>query len=172
MPPCSPHTRRNQETFYRSNGPDHDDRCAIVEQWQRLLNRKQRSAHNQVEARIEVLLSNLAQFGGFALASARKQNVDLAFLLLDRIEQTVEVIEIGRVAAHTGHVLADQLDGLIERLLPPARDEDVGTLFDEALGSRQRQAARSTRDDCDLTSKLSHDDSILAMCNTCYKWSR
>jgi signal transduction histidine kinase len=36
-----------------------------------------------------VLLDNLAQFGGFAPASAR--------------EQDVEVIEIGRVAAHAGH---------------------------------------------------------------------
>jgi hypothetical protein len=30
-------------------------------------------------------------------------------------EQTVEVVEIGRVAAHAGHVPANQPDGLIER---------------------------------------------------------
>jgi hypothetical protein len=47
---------------------------------------------------------------------------------LDRIEQSVEVVEICRVTAHAGHVPANQLDGLIELLLPPARDENVGTL--------------------------------------------
>jgi hypothetical protein len=87
-------------------------------------------------------------------------DVDLALFPLDRVEQTVEVVEIGRVAAHAGHVPANQLDGLIELLLPPTRDENVGTLFNKALGARQRHAARSTRDDCNLTLKLSHNYSL------------
>src|SRR5258706_9100175 len=81
---------------------------------------------------------------------------------LDRVEQTVEVVEIGRVAAHAGYVPANQLDGLVERLLPPARDENIGAFFNEPLGARQRQAARSTRNDCNLTLKLSHDFSFQA----------
>src|SRR6202042_694314 len=88
---------------------------------------------------------------------AREQDVDLALFSLDRIEQTVEVVEIGRVTAHAGHVPANQLDGLIELLLPPTRDENVGALFNEPLGARQRQAARSTRDDRNLTFKFSHN---------------
>ena len=63
------------------------------------------------------------------------------FSLLDRIEQTVKVVEIGRVTAHAGHVPANQLDRLIELLLPPARNENVGTLFNKALGACQRHAA-------------------------------
>src|ERR1700730_18337688 len=82
-PPCSPHTRRNQENLSPKQLTGQDDRSAIVEQRQPLLDRKQRSTHNQAEARIEVLLGNLAQFGGFALTSARKQDVDLAFFPLD-----------------------------------------------------------------------------------------
>src|ERR1700712_2632056 len=101
----------------------------MVEQRQRFLNRKQRSARIQAEGRIEVLLGNLSQWCGLALAGAREQDVDLALFSLDRIEQTVEVVEIGRVTAHSGHVPANQLDGLIERLLPPARDENVGAFF-------------------------------------------
>src|SRR6266850_136269 len=103
-----------------------------------------------------MLLGNLAQWDGFALAGARVKNVDPDLFPLDCVEQTVEVVEIGRVAAHTGHVPANQLDGLVERLLPPARDENVGAFFNEPLGARQRHAARSTRDDCNLTLKLSH----------------
>ncbi len=107
-----------------------------------------------------MLLGDLAQWDGFARAGARVQDVDLALFALDRIEQAVEVVEIGRVAAHAGHVPANQLDGLVERLLPPARDENVGAFFNEPLGARQRHAARSTRDDCNLTFKLSHDFSF------------
>src|SRR5258707_871596 len=44
----------------------------IVEQRQRLLNRKQRSGRIQTEGRIEVLLGNLAQRDGFARACARE----------------------------------------------------------------------------------------------------
>src|ERR1700729_2849691 len=100
--PCSPNTRRNQEN---------------------------RSARIQAEGRIEMLLGNFAQWDEFAHAGARVQDVDLALFPLDRIEQAVEVIEIGRVAAHAGHIPADQLDGLIERLLPSARDENIGAFF-------------------------------------------
>ena len=107
-----------------------------------------------------MLLGNLAQWDGFARASARVQDVDPALFPLDRVEQAVEVVEIGRVAAHAGHVPADQLDGLVQRLPSPARDENVGAFFDEPLGARQRHATRSTRDDCNLTFKLSHDFSF------------
>src|SRR4029077_10199944 len=50
----------------------------------------------------------------------------------------------------------------VERLLPPAHDENIGAFFNEPLGARQRHAARSTRDDCNLTLKLSHDLSFQA----------
>jgi hypothetical protein len=86
--------------------------------------------------------------------------VDPALFPLDRVEQTVEVVEIGCVAAHAGHVPANQLDGLVERLLPSARDENIGAFFNEPLGARQRHPARSARDDCNLTLKLSHDFSF------------
>src|SRR3984885_9116890 len=109
-----------------------------------------------------MLLGNLAQRDGFAHAGARVQDVDLALFPLDRVEQTVEVVETGRVAAHAGYVPANQRDGLIERLLPSARDENIGAFFNEPLGARQHHATRSTRDDCNLTFKLSHNFSFQA----------
>ena len=94
-----------------------------------------------------MLFGNFAQGYGFARAGARVQDVDFALFPLDCLEQAVEVVEIGRVAAHAGHVPANQFDGLIEPLLSRTRDENVGTLFDEALG------ARSSRDDCNFSPK-------------------
>ncbi len=126
----------------------------------RLLHREQRAARIQVEGRIEMLLGDLAQRDGFARAGARIQDVDLALSALDRVEQTVEVVETGRVAAKAGHVPANLLDGRVERFLPPARDENIGAFFNEKHGARQRHAARSTRDDCNLTLKLPHDSSF------------
>src|ERR1700748_353614 len=107
-----------------------------------------------------MLLGNLAQWHGFARAGARVQHVDPALFPLDGVEQTVEVVEIGRVATHAGHVPATQLDAVVERLLPSARDEDISAFFNEPPGARQRHAARSTRDDCNLTLELSHDVSF------------
>jgi hypothetical protein len=52
-----------------------------------------------------------------------------------------DLLPPGRVTAYAGYVPANQLDGLIELLLPPTRDENVGALFDEPLGARQRNAA-------------------------------
>src|SRR5258708_5917133 len=104
-----------------------------------------------------MLLGTLAQWDGFAHPGARVRDVDLALSPLDRAEQAVEVGETGRVAAHAGHVPANQLDGLVERLLPPARDENIGAFFNKQLGARQCHTARSTRDDCNLTLKLSHN---------------
>src|SRR3954454_23251730 len=104
-----------------------------------------------------MLLGDLAQRGGVAHAGARVQNVDLALLPLNGFEQAVEIVEISRIAAHAGHVAADQLDGLVELLLLPARYENVSAFFHEPLGALQRHAARSTRDDCNLTFELTHD---------------
>src|SRR5580692_1359671 len=115
-----------------------------------------------------MLLGDLAQYGGLALAGTREQDVDFALFALDRIEQVVEVVEIRCVAAHAGHVPANQLRGLIERLLPAARDENVGAFFHEPFGARERQTARSTRDDCNLTLKLSHNLLLCVSCNIRY----
>ncbi len=60
----------------------------------------------------------------------------MPFSRLTVSNRAVEIVEIGRVTAHAGHVPANHLDGLIERLLLPARDENVGAFFNEQLGAR------------------------------------
>jgi len=88
-----------------------------------------------------MLLGNFTQYGGCALARTREENVDLAFFPLDGIEQTIKVVEIGRVTLDTGDVPADQLDGLVKCLLSPASDEHVRAFLNESFCGRQRQAA-------------------------------
>src|SRR3954453_408601 len=46
---------------------------------------------------------------------------------LDRVEQTVQIVEVGRIGLHAGHVAADQLDGFVQRVLVSAGDEDVSS---------------------------------------------
>lgn len=60
-----------------------------------------------------------------------------ALFLLDRLEQTVQIIEVGRIGLHAGHIPADQLDGFVQRVLPPARNEDVSSFVDELLRTGQ-----------------------------------
>src|ERR1700733_11716159 len=149
-----------RETLRRSIGTGHDDRRAIAEQRQRLLNRKQRAAHIQIEGRIEVLLRNLTQWQCLALAGTREQDVDLPLLALDRIEQAVQIVQISCVTLDAGYIPANRLHGLIELLLPSTRDENVSAFFNEQLGTRQRHAARTTCNDCNFSFKLSHDFSF------------
>src|SRR5438105_1495524 len=101
-----------------------------------------------------MLLGDLAHRGGVAHAGARVQDVDLALLPLSGFEQADEVVASSSVPATGGHVAADQLDGLVELLLLPARYENVSPFFHELLGALQRHTARSTRDDCNLTFEL------------------
>jgi hypothetical protein len=87
------------------------------------------------------------------------QHVNYALFLLDRLEQTVQIGEVGRIGLHAGHVPADQLDGFVQRLLPSARDEDVSSFVHEQLGTGQRHTTCRTCDHRDLAIELSHNHS-------------
>jgi hypothetical protein len=72
---------------------------------------------------------------------ALAHNTSTAPLFLsDRVEQAVQIVQVGRIALHAGHVPADQLDGFVQRFLPPARDEDMRSFVYEQLGAGQRHA--------------------------------
>ncbi len=121
------------------------------------MHRKQRAARIQPEGRIEILFGDLTQRDGFTHSCAGVEDVNPALFAFDCIEQAVEVVEIGGVAAHAGDIAADRRDGFVERVLPAAGDENIGAFFDEALGAGQGHAARAAGDDGHLTLKLSHD---------------
>jgi hypothetical protein len=134
----------------------HDDRSAVDHERERLLHGEERSADVQVEGPVEVLLRHLADRRELTVARAGEEDVDPTPRALHRLVEPVEVGEIPGVALDPGHVPADRAYRVVELLLTPPRDEDVGALVDEQLRGGERHAGRGGRDDRDLPVELSH----------------
>ncbi len=86
---------------------------------------------------MKLLLGDLAEPGLLPHPGACPQHVDRARFPPDRVVQAVQVVQVGGVALYGGHVRADQFDGLVQRALPSARDEDACSLVCEQLGAGQ-----------------------------------
>jgi hypothetical protein len=85
-----------------------------------------------------MLLRDLTELALLAHPGTCPQHVDGALFPPDRVEQVVQLVQVGRICLHASHVPADQLHGVIQSFLPPTRDEDVSSLFNEQLGTGQR----------------------------------
>ena len=70
---------------------------------------------------MEVLLGDLTELVLLAYPGARPQHVDRALFLLDRVEQTVQIVEVGRIALHAGHVPADLFDFCCDEVGPASQ---------------------------------------------------
>src|ERR1700677_5001246 len=68
-----------------------------------------------------------------ANASVSENNIDSPLYLSDGFVETIKIGQLGNVSLNARNVAADCLYGLVEFLLAAARNEDVGTLFDEKL---------------------------------------
>jgi hypothetical protein len=53
---------------------------------------------------------DLAELAFLGRPGTGPQHVDGALLPPDRVEQTVQIVQVGRISLHAGHVPADQLD--------------------------------------------------------------
>src|ERR1700691_884225 len=80
-----------------------------------------------------MLLRNAAQGSELANASVGENDVDLSLHVSDGFVETIKIGQLGNVSLNARNVAADCLYGLVEFLLAAARNEDVGTLFDEKL---------------------------------------
>src|SRR6266404_6121534 len=69
----------------------------------------------------------------FANAGVGENNIDSPLHLRDGLIKTIKVSQLGNVSLNSRNVGADCLHGLVEFLLAAARDEDIGTFFDEEL---------------------------------------
>src|SRR5712664_1046174 len=90
----------------------------------------------------------------FANASVGENNIDSPLHLSNRLVKTIKVSQLGNVSLNSRNVPADCLHGLVEFLLAAARDEDIGTLFDEKFSSSQPNPFCSAGDDGGLAFEL------------------
>src|SRR6266404_9660582 len=104
----------------------------------------------------------------FTNAGVGENNIDSPLHLSDGLVKTIKVSQLGNVSLNSSNVGADCLDGLVEFLLAAARDEDIGTLFDEKFSSSQPNPFCPAGDDGGLAFELfGHSLSPLSLsCNS------
>src|SRR6266852_2284366 len=90
----------------------------------------------------------------FANAGVGENNIDSPLHPRDGLVKTIEVSQLGNVSLNSRNVGADCLNSLVEFLLAAARDEDIGTLFDEKFSSSQPNPFCSAGDDGGLAFEL------------------
>src|SRR6266699_5336760 len=90
----------------------------------------------------------------FANAGVGENNIDSPLHLRDGLVKTIKVSQVGNVSLNSRNVGADCLHGLVKFLLAAARDEDIGTLFDEKLSSSQPNPFCPAGDDGGLAFEL------------------
>src|SRR5258708_4364493 len=90
----------------------------------------------------------------FANAGVGENNIDSPLHLSDGLVKTIKVSQLGNVSLNSRNVGADCLHGLVEFLLAAARDEDIGTLFDEKFSSSQPNPFCPAGDDGGLAFEL------------------
>src|SRR6202049_4494380 len=123
-----------------------NDRATIPEERQCLLHRKQRSPYIDVEQLVEMLFGDGPKGNKFANAGVGENNIDSPLHLRDGLVETIKAGRIGNVSLNARNVAADCLYGLVEFLLATARDENMGSLFDEKLCRSQPNSFRAPGD--------------------------
>src|SRR6266478_2625025 len=90
----------------------------------------------------------------FTNAGVGENNIDSPLHVSDGLVKTIKVSQLGNVSLNSRNVGADCLHGLVKFLLTAARDEDIGTLFDEKFCRSQSNPFCSAGDDGDLAFEL------------------
>src|SRR5580704_9647395 len=97
-----------------------------------------------------MLFGDGPQGNKFANAGVGENNIDSPLHLSDGLVKTTKVGQFSDVSLHGRNVGADCLHSLVKLLLAAARDEDIGTLFDEKLCRSQSNPFSAAGDDSDL----------------------
>src|SRR5258706_9543655 len=101
-----------------------------------------------------MLLGDGPKGNKFANTGVGEHNIDPPLHLGDGLVQTIKVSQLGNVSLNSRNVGADCPHGLVEFLLAAARDEDIGTLFDEPFCSSQPNPFCPAGDDGGLAFEL------------------
>src|ERR1700694_1489957 len=141
-------------TLNARDGAVENGRATIPQERQCLLHRKQRSPYINVEQLVEMLFGDGPKGNKFANTGVGENNIDLPLRLSDGLVKTIKVSQFGNVSLHARDVAPDRFHGLVEFLLPTARDENIGALFDEKLCRSQPNPFGAAGDEGDLVFKL------------------
>src|SRR5713101_6844451 len=90
----------------------------------------------------------------FANTGVGENNIDSPLHLRYDLVKAIKVSQLGNVSLNSRNVGADCLHGLVKFLLAAARDEDIGTLFDEELCRSQSNPFCPAGDDGGLAFEL------------------
>src|SRR5882672_6790369 len=90
----------------------------------------------------------------FSHAGVGENSIDSPLHHRDGLIKTIKVSQLGNVSLNSRNVGADCLHGVVELLLAAARDEDIGTLFDEKFCSGQPNPFCPAGDDGSLAFEL------------------
>src|SRR5262245_43742512 len=142
--------------FAGTDGRIQDDRGAIRQKRKCLLHREKQASHMDVEERIVVHLSYLAQRGKLRNTGIREHDIELALLPLDLSEETIKIAQVRHVSLDAGHISSDLLDRRSQLRTTAPRDEDVRAFVHNLLRGRQANATTAARNDCDFSLKLTH----------------
>src|SRR6202041_679791 len=138
------------------------DRTALAHQWQRLLDREDRTLHIDIEGFVDVLGGDLAELKLASHPGIGENDVKGPALLLHRRVESVEVGLIRDRALHRAGIGPEVGHSGVELFLPAAEDEDEGALLDETLCRGAADAGSATGDHGGLSLqsvRIAHDNS-------------
>src|ERR1700704_347286 len=101
-----------------------------------------------------MLFGDSSKGNKFTNAGVGEDNIDSPLHLRDGLVKTIKVSQLGNVSLNARNIAADCLHGLVEFLLAAARDEDIGTLFDEKLRRSESNPFCPVGDDGGLAFEL------------------
>ena len=121
------------------------------------LDREEQPFHVDRKLAVELFLGHLSQGCDGAQAGIGEDHIQLAVLLTNRGEQTVEIGHLGHVPLHGQGSWPDQFHCFSQIFLPPTRDDNLSAFLCEQLGGCQPHTAVAARHQRDFSSKLGHD---------------
>src|SRR5262249_23496198 len=109
-----------------------------------------------VEDRVIVFLSYLAEGGILRNTCIREHYIELALLLLDLCEEAIKITEVRHVSLYARYISSNLFYRSRQLRIASARYEDVRAFVHKLLRSRKTDAARASCNECCFSFKPTH----------------
>src|SRR5262245_19289343 len=145
-----------REPFAGDNGGVQDDRGAIRQQRQRLLNREDDALNIDVEGRVIQILGNRTERRVPRKSGVREYNIQPFLISFDLSEQTIKISEIRHVPSHGDYIFSDLFYRSSQFRLAAARYDYVRAFVDELFRRGKANAAITTGYECNFSVEFTH----------------